>query len=74
MKALVLAAGTGTEMMPLSKYCPKTMLKVHGKFVIEYVIDGLLETGIEEFVIVVGHQREKLERVLEEYRAKSIND
>ena len=73
MKALVLAAGTGTEMMPLSKYSPKTMLRIHGKFVIEYVIDGLIETGIEDFVIVLGHQREKLKRALEEYRRKGIN-
>jgi NDP-sugar pyrophosphorylase family protein len=73
MKALVLAAGTGTEMMPLSKYCPKTMLHVHGKFVIEYVIDGLIETGIEDFVIVLGHQKEKLDKVLGEYRSKGVN-
>jgi NDP-sugar pyrophosphorylase family protein len=73
MKALVLAAGTGTEMMPLSKYYPKTMLQIHGKFVIEYVIDGLIETGVDEFVIVLGHQKEKLERLLEKYRSKGVN-
>ncbi len=73
MKALVLAAGTGTEMMPLSKYCPKTMLQIHGKFVVEYVIDGLMETGVDEFVIVLGHQKEKLKKVIEEYRSKGVN-
>ncbi len=73
MKALVLAAGAGTEMLPLSKYCPKTMLQVQGKFVIEYVIDGLIETGIDEFVIVLGHQKKKLDRVLGEYRSKGVN-
>ncbi|MHA1945128.1 MAG: sugar phosphate nucleotidyltransferase [Candidatus Hodarchaeales archaeon] len=73
MKALVLAAGTGTEMLPLSKYCPKTMLQIHGKFVIEYVIDGLIETGVEDFVIILGHQKEKLDKVLGEYRSKGVN-
>ena len=73
LKALVLAGGSGKEMLPLSKYCPKTMLRVHGKYVIEYVLDGLIETGIEEFIVVVGHQGEKIRPVIEKYRQKGLN-
>ncbi len=73
MKALVLTGGVGKEMLPLSKYCPKTMLRIHGKYVIEYVLEGLLETGVDEFVIVTGHQGEKLEEIFADYRSRGLN-
>ena len=73
MKALVLAGGSGREMLPLSKHCPKTMLLLHDKYVIEYVLEGLIETGIEEFIIVVGHLGHLLFDVIEKYREKGVN-
>ncbi|MHA1978403.1 MAG: sugar phosphate nucleotidyltransferase [Candidatus Hodarchaeales archaeon] len=73
MKALVLTGGSGKEMLPLSKYCPKTMLRIHGKHVIEYVLDGLLETGVEEFIVVTGYQGEKIHSVIENYRSRGVN-
>ncbi len=73
MKALVLTGGSGKEMLPLSKYCPKTMLKIHGKHVIEYVLDGLIETGVDEFIVVTGHQGKKVQVVLDQYRSRGVN-
>jgi NDP-sugar pyrophosphorylase family protein len=73
MKALVLAGGSGKEMLPLSKHCPKTMLLLHDKHVIEYVLEGLIETGIEEFIVVIGHQGHLLLDIVEKYREKGIN-
>ncbi|NHJ02388.1 MAG: hypothetical protein EAX86_09660 [Candidatus Heimdallarchaeota archaeon] len=73
MKALVLAGGSGKEMYPLSEYSPKTMLKIHGKPILEYVLCGLLETGIEEFVIVIGYLGEKIGEMVEPFRQKGIN-
>ncbi len=73
MKALVLTGGSGKEMLPLSKYCPKTMLLIHGKHVIEYVLDGLIETGVEEFIVVTGHQGEQLHVLIEAYRSRGVN-
>ncbi|MFX0087423.1 MAG: sugar phosphate nucleotidyltransferase [Candidatus Hodarchaeota archaeon] len=73
IKALILAGGSGKEMLPLSKYRPKTMLTLHGKYLLEYIIDGLLETGIEEFVIVVGYLGEKIRKLVEDYRQKGIH-
>lgn len=70
IKALILAGGSGKEMLPLSKYCPKTMLTLHGKYLLEYVIDGLLETGIEDFVVVVGYLGDKVRSIIEKYRQK----
>ncbi|UCE13720.1 MAG: NTP transferase domain-containing protein [Candidatus Heimdallarchaeota archaeon] len=73
MKALVLAGGSGKEMLPLSKYSPKTMLTLHGKHLLEYVLDGLLKTGLEEFVIVVGHLGDAIRSFVEDYRQKGIS-
>ncbi|MFX0050966.1 MAG: sugar phosphate nucleotidyltransferase [Candidatus Hermodarchaeota archaeon] len=73
MKALVLAGGSGKEMLPLSKYSPKTMLYLHGKYLIEYVMDGLIDTGIDEFVIVVGYLGDKMLSVVGKYRQKGFN-
>ncbi|MHA1973570.1 MAG: sugar phosphate nucleotidyltransferase [Candidatus Hodarchaeales archaeon] len=72
MKALILAGGSGKEMLPLSAYCPKTLLSLHGKAILEYVIEGLIETGFKEFVIVVGHYGEKIEQMVKKYRKRDI--
>ena len=73
MKALVLAGGSGKEMLPLSKYYPKTMLTLHGKHILEYILVGLMETGFEEFVVVVGYLGDKVQSVIENYRLKGIH-
>lgn len=73
IKALILAGGSGKEMLPLSKYLPKTMLTLHGKYILEYVIDSLLETGIEEYIIVVGKLEDRISSLIEKYRKKGTN-
>ncbi|MFX1282017.1 MAG: sugar phosphate nucleotidyltransferase [Promethearchaeota archaeon] len=72
MKALVLAGGSGKEMLPLSKYYPKTMLTLHGKHLLEYVFTGLMETSIEEFIVVVGYLGDKVRSIVEKYRQMGI--
>ena len=73
MKCLVLAGGSGKEMLPLSKNYPKMMLTLHGKHFLEYVLDGLINTGLEEFVVVVGYLGEKIQPVIENYRQMDIH-
>lgn len=73
MKCLVLAGGIGKEMLPLSKYCPKTMLTLHGKHFLESVIDGLIETGFEEFIVIKGHLGDKIHSIIENYRQKGTH-
>lgn len=51
MKAMILAAGRGERMKPLTDTCPKPMLTVHGKPLIEYHIERLVAAGITEIVI-----------------------
>lgn len=51
MKAMILAAGRGERMRPLTDSCPKPLLKVHGITLIEHHINKLTAVGITELVI-----------------------
>jgi dTDP-glucose pyrophosphorylase len=57
-KAVILAAGRGTRMGGMTSGIPKPMLPVHGRPILEYVLDGLAAVGIENVLIVVGYHRE----------------
>lgn len=61
-QAVVLAAGRGTRMGDLTLEAPKPMLPVHGRPLLEHVLDRLGAAGAERFLIVVGHGRELIER------------
>ena len=51
MKAIVLAAGRGKRMQPLSDTCPKPLLEVHGKRLIEWHLEALASAGVREVVV-----------------------
>lgn len=60
MKALVLTAGTGNRLRPLTANRSKSMLMIAGKPVLQYIVDSLKENGITDIVLVVGHGKEEL--------------
>ncbi len=51
MKAMILAAGRGERMRPLTDTTPKALLAVRGKPLIEYHIEALVRAGIRDIVI-----------------------
>jgi MurNAc alpha-1-phosphate uridylyltransferase len=51
LKAIVLAAGRGKRMRPLSDTCPKPLLVVHGKRLIEWHLEALARAGVREVVV-----------------------
>jgi bifunctional UDP-N-acetylglucosamine pyrophosphorylase/glucosamine-1-phosphate N-acetyltransferase len=55
MQAIVLAAGEGSRMRPLTKNCPKVMLPVAGRPILEEIVIRAKGAGISEFVFVVGY-------------------
>jgi dTDP-glucose pyrophosphorylase len=57
-KAVLLAAGRGTRMRELTQELPKPMLQVRGKPVLQHIIEGLRNTGLTDFLIVVGWHAE----------------
>jgi N-acetyl-alpha-D-muramate 1-phosphate uridylyltransferase len=60
MKAMILAAGLGSRMMPLSKTCPKPLLKINGTSLIEHVIILLKNAGITDIAINTCHHGHKI--------------
>jgi L-glutamine-phosphate cytidylyltransferase len=67
MNAIILAAGMGTRLMPLTKDRPKALVEVAGKAIIETQIEHLLAAGVSEVVIVGGHYQEKLLYLQDKY-------
>lgn len=61
MKAMILAAGRGKRMMPLTKDTPKPLLKVHGRALIEYVIENLKTANITDIVINTAYLGEQIQ-------------
>ena len=59
-KAIILAAGQGTRLLPYTKDLPKCMVEICGKPLIEFQIDVLRSCGISEINLVVGYESQKL--------------
>lgn len=64
MKAMILAAGRGERMRPLTDHTPKPLLKAGGRRLIEYHIDALVAAGLREIVINHAHLGSQLEASL----------
>jgi MurNAc alpha-1-phosphate uridylyltransferase len=61
MRAMILAAGRGERMRPLTDKVPKPLLEVAGKALIVHQIEALEEAGIREIVINTGHLGEQIQ-------------
>jgi MurNAc alpha-1-phosphate uridylyltransferase len=64
MRAMILAAGRGERMRPLTDTTPKPLLKVGGKCLIEYHIRHLVAAGLTDIVINHAHLGEQIEQTL----------
>ena len=58
-RAIIMAAGIGQRMQPLTLEVPKPLIKVNGIRMIDTVVDGLKSNGIHEIYVVVGHLKEQ---------------
>ena len=58
-RAIIMAAGIGKRMQPLTFEIPKPLVKVNGVRMIDTVVDGLRTNGIKEIYVVVGHLKEQ---------------
>ena len=67
-RAIILAAGVGSRLLPLSNTTPKPLIKVHGKPMIETMIDGFIQNGISEIYVVVGYLSGQFAYLLEKYK------
>lgn len=60
-KAVIPAAGFGTRFLPQTKAMPKEMLPIVDKPVIQYVVEELIDAGIEDIIIVTGYHKRTIE-------------
>ncbi len=66
-RAVFLAAGFGSRMVPITINTPKPLVRVHGKRIIDTILDAVLAAGIEDIYIVNGYLGEQFELLKEKY-------
>jgi NDP-sugar pyrophosphorylase family protein len=67
-QAIVLAAGRGTRMGEITAETPKPMLSVHGRPILEHILERLAAAGAERFLLVVGYHREIIQEHFRNWR------
>ena len=70
--AIIVAAGVGERMFPLTETIPKPLIEVQGKRMIESLIQALIHNGIAEIVVVVGHLKEQFDYLPRKYKDVKI--
>ena len=74
MKAIILAAGIGNRLKPVTEKTPKCLIEINGKSIIERMLDSIVAAGIEDIYIVIGHLAPKIRyRVGEDYKGAKVN-
>jgi N-acetyl-alpha-D-muramate 1-phosphate uridylyltransferase len=71
-QAMVLAAGLGTRLRPITDHIPKPLVTVGGKPMLDYVLDLLVAAGVEKVAINVHHHADQMYRYLKTYDGLEI--
>ena len=80
MNAIIIAGGSSTRIRPLSNEIPKTMIKIHGKSILERQIELFQRYGISDITVVTGYQSEKINLPNitciknEKYKSTNVNE
>lgn len=61
MKAIILAAGRGERLLPLTKYCPKPLASAAGKPLLEYTVESLKQASVKDLIIVTGYHAQAIQ-------------
>lgn len=67
MKALILAAGIGKRLRPITNNIPKCLIQVGEKTIIEHLLDNFSYAGIKEVIIVVGFNKEAVQKKIRNF-------
>jgi choline kinase len=62
VKAILIGAGRGRRLMPLTQECPKGLVPFHGKRILDWILEALAPLGVDEIVYVGGWQADAVRR------------
>ncbi len=65
MKAVILAAGLGRRMLPLTESMPKPLIPINGKPFLYYILKNLNKTGLDDIMVVANYKMEMIKEFLE---------
>jgi NDP-sugar pyrophosphorylase family protein len=72
MQCVILAAGKGTRLRPLTEHTPKQLVKVNGKPLLDHIV-GALPSAVDEIILVTGYLEEQIkEHCKEEYFGRKV--
>ncbi|MFT8351241.1 sugar phosphate nucleotidyltransferase [Clostridium saccharoperbutylacetonicum] len=75
MRAILMAAGMGTRLRPLTENTPKSLIEVNGMSLLERQILNLRECGINEIIVLTGYLHEKFDDIVKKYNLiKVVNE
>ena len=66
-RVVIIAAGFGSRMVPITLNTPKPLVRVHGKRIIDSILDAIVEAGIEDIYLVRGYLGEQFDQLLYKY-------
>ncbi|ABL00374.1 Nucleotidyl transferase [Pelobacter propionicus DSM 2379] len=72
MKAIILSAGQGKRLLPLTAERPKCAVAIHGQSMIEWQVDELLKCGVKDISVVLGYAADTVEALLEERYGRGV--
>ena len=70
-RAIILAAGFGSRMMPATADRPKPLVTVNGVRILETLLDALVAVGIRDITVVRGYRKECFDALLEKFRTSA---
>jgi UDP-N-acetylglucosamine diphosphorylase / glucose-1-phosphate thymidylyltransferase / UDP-N-acetylgalactosamine diphosphorylase / glucosamine-1-phosphate N-acetyltransferase / galactosamine-1-phosphate N-acetyltransferase len=73
LKAIILSAGEGTRMRPLTLTKPKTMLPVAGKPIIQYNIESLRDSGVTDILLIVNYKESMVRNYFKDGKNLGVN-
>ncbi|SEP99306.1 sugar phosphate nucleotidyltransferase [Neolewinella agarilytica] len=65
MKAIIPVAGKGVRLRPLTYTQPKPLIPVAGKPIISFIVEQLIELGVDDYVFIIGYLGEKIREYIE---------
>lgn len=72
MKAIILSAGQGRRLMPMTESIPKCCLMLEGTTLLGHQVDALMANGIDDIVVVTGYAHQVVDEVVKKFHKASI--